>query len=312
MRLVRRSTPECLACQGGQPRSMRSTILGVSAVPKLSLRNVSKNFHTKTGKFNAIQDLNLEVKAGEFICIVGPSGCGKSTVLNIIAGLERPDEGVASLNGKPIRGPGRDRLVIFQELALFPWLTAIKNVEFGLRMAGVAKREREERAMHFLKMVHLTRFRHSYIHELSGGMKQRVALARALAIDPEILLMDEPFAALDAQTRDILHEELQEIWATTRKTIIFVTHNVREAACLGDRVLVFSTHPGRIKKEFQIESLRPRHLEDPNLIVYAKTILAELKVEVEKVAQEELDYDWRTGQKRPVLHPGDHHLGSGI
>jgi NitT/TauT family transport system ATP-binding protein len=143
-------------------------------------------------------------------------------------------------------------------------------------------------------------------------MKQRVALARALAIDPEILLMDEPFAALDAQTRDILHEELQEIWGATRKTIIFVTHNVREAACLGDRVLVFSTHPGRIKREFKIDYARPRHLEDPNLITFAKNILAELKAEVEKVAQEELDYDWRTGKKKLVLRSGDHDLGSGI
>ncbi len=280
--------------------------------PKLSLRGVSKNFHTKTGKFNAVQDINMEVSAGEFLCIVGPSGCGKSTVLNIIAGLEKPDAGAALVNGKPITGPGTDRVVIFQELALFPWLTVLKNVEFGLRMTGVKKSSREERAMHFLKMVHLTRFSNSYIHELSGGMKQRVALARALAIDPEILLMDEPFAALDAQTRDILHEELQEIWAATEKTIIFVTHNVREAACLGDRVLVFSTHPGRIKHEFEIRYARPRHLEDPNLIVYAKTILAELKAEVEKVAQEELDYDWRTGKKRPLLRPGDHDLGSGI
>ena len=281
-------------------------------IPKLSLRNVSKNFHTKTGKFNAVQDISVEVHEGEFLCIVGPSGCGKSTVLNIIAGLEKPDGGQALVNGKPILGPGTDRVVIFQELALFPWLSVLKNVEFGLRMAGVSRKEREERALHFLKMVHLTRFSHSYVHELSGGIKQRVALARALAIDPEILLMDEPFAALDAQTRDILHEELQEIWAATRKTIIFVTHNVREAACLGDRVLVFSTHPGRIKQEFEIDYARPRHLEDPNLITFAKNILAELKAEVEKVAQEELDYDWRTGKKKLVLRAGDHDLGSGI
>jgi len=281
-------------------------------IPKLSLRNVSKNFHTKTGKFNAVQDINLEVHEGEFLCIVGPSGCGKSTVLNIIAGLEKPDGGQALVNGKPILSPGTDRVVIFQELALFPWLSVLKNVEFGLRMAGVGRKEREEKALHFLKMVHLTRFSHSSVHELSGGMKQRVALARALAIDPEILLMDEPFAALDAQTRDILHEELQEIWAATRKTIIFVTHNVREAACLGNRVLVFSTHPGRIKREFEIDYARPRHLEDPNLITFAKNILAELKAEVEKVAQEELDYDWRTGKKKLVLRAGDHDLGSGI
>ena len=281
-------------------------------IAKLSLRSVSKNFHTKTGKFNAVEDINLEVRPGEFICIVGPSGCGKSTVLNIIAGFERPDGGEALVDGVPIHGPGTDRLVIFQELALFPWLSVLKNVEFGLRMANVRKKAREEKAMHFLKMVHLSRFRNSYIHELSGGMKQRVALARALAMDPDILLMDEPFAALDAQTRDILHEELQEIWATTKKTIIFVTHNVREAACLGDRVLVFGTHPGRIKREFQIECARPRHLENPILIGYAKSILAELKAEVEKVAQEELDYDWRTGKKKPVLRPDDHVLGSGI
>jgi sulfonate transport system ATP-binding protein len=284
----------------------------LALIPKLSLRNVSKNFHTKTGKFNAVQDISLEVHEGEFLCIVGPSGCGKSTVLNIIAGLEKPDGGHALVNGKPILGPGTDRVVIFQELALFPWLSVLKNVEFGLRMARVSRKEREERALHFLKMVHLTRFSHSYVHELSGGMKQRVALARALAIDPEILLMDEPFAALDAQTRDILHEELQEIWAATRKTIIFVTHNVREAACLGDRVLVFSTHPGRIKREFEIDYARPRHLEDPNLITFAKNILDELKAEVEKVAQEELDYDWRTGKKKLVLRAGDHDLGSGI
>jgi NitT/TauT family transport system ATP-binding protein len=288
------------------------SIRASAPIPKLSLRNVSKNFHTKTGKFNAVQDINLEVNEGEFLCIVGPSGCGKSTVLNIIAGLEKPDGGQALVNGKPIQGPGTDRVVIFQELALFPWLTVLKNVEFGLRMAAVNRKEREERALHFLKMVHLTRFSRSYVHELSGGMKQRVALARALAIDPEILLMDEPFAALDAQTRDILHEELQEIWGATRKTIIFVTHNVREAACLGDRVLVFSTHPGRIKREFKIDYARPRHLEDPNLITFAKNILAELKAEVEKVAQEELDYDWRTGKKKLVLRSGDHDLGSGI
>lgn len=279
---------------------------------KLTLRNVCKNFHTKTGKFNAVQDINVEVQAGEFLCIVGPSGCGKSTLLNIIAGLEKPDEGQALVNGRPIVGPGTDRVVIFQELALFPWLTVLKNVEFGLRMKGVGKREREEKALHFLKMVHLTRFSRCYVHELSGGMKQRVALARALAIDPEILLMDEPFAALDAQTRDILHEELQEIWAATRKTIVFVTHNVREAACLGDRVLVFSTHPGRIKREIEIRYARPRRLEDPNLVAFSKSIVAELKAEVEKVAQEELDYDWRTGKKKPVLRPRDHDVGSGI
>ncbi|MEW5977943.1 MAG: ABC transporter ATP-binding protein [Acidobacteriota bacterium] len=283
-----------------------------SAAAKLSLRGISKNFHTRNGKFNAVENVNLEVRAGEFVCVVGPSGCGKSTLINIIAGFEKPDKGEALVQGKPIQGPGTDRVVIFQDLALFPWLTVLQNVEFGLRMANVAERDRRECAVRFLKMVHLTRFSDAYVHQLSGGMRQRVALARALAIDPEILLMDEPFAALDAQTRDILHEELQEIWAATQKTILFVTHNVREAVCLGDRVVVFAAHPGRIKTEFHIEYGRPRHIEDSNLMVYAKTILAELRTEVEKVAKEELDHDWKAEQKRSFVRPDDCDMGSGI
>ena len=279
---------------------------------KLLLRDVCKTFPTRKGTINAIENVSLEVGSGEFLCLVGPSGCGKSTLLSIIAGLEKPDKGQALVNGSPIVGPGRDRILIFQELALFPWLSVIKNVEFGLRMASMPPKEREQRALQFLKMVHLSRFQHAYVHELSGGMKQRVALARALALDPEILLMDEPFAALDAQTRDILHEELQEIWAATRKTIIFVTHNVREAACLGNRVVVLATQPGRIKREFQIELGRPRHIEDPSLIAYAKAILSDLKEEVEKVAKEELDYDWRVASKRHLLRADDRDLGGGI
>jgi NitT/TauT family transport system ATP-binding protein len=279
---------------------------------KLVLKEVSKTFPVRKGQINAIENISLEVKTGEFVCIVGPSGCGKSTLLNIIAGLEKPDRGQAFVNGSPIQGPGRDRVLIFQELALFPWLSVIKNVEFGLRMANIPPKERQERAFHFLKMVHLSRFHHAYIHELSGGMKQRVALARALAMDPEILLMDEPFAALDAQTRDLLHEELQEIWEATGKTIVFVTHNVREAACLGDRVLVFATRPGRIQRVFQIVLGRPRHIEDPNLIAYAKAILSDIKEEVEKVAKEELDHDWRAASKRHILRADDLDLGSGI
>ncbi|HVN78032.1 MAG TPA: ABC transporter ATP-binding protein [Terriglobia bacterium] len=282
------------------------------APAKLLLKDVSKTFPTRKGTVNAIENVSLDVKAGEFLCLVGPSGCGKSTLLNIIAGLEKPDSGGAFVDGSPIPGPGRDRILIFQELALFPWLSVIKNVEFGLRMANIPASEREERAIHFLKMVHLSRFQHAYIHELSGGMKQRVALARALALDPEILLMDEPFAALDAQTRDILHEELQEIWAATRKTVVFVTHNVREAACLGDRVVVLATQPGRIKREFQIQLGRPRHIEDPSLIAYAKAILSDLKEEVEKVAKEELDHDWRATPKKHVLRADDRDMGGGI
>ncbi len=255
---------------------------------KLRLQDVSKTFSSSNGQVEAIKDISLEIREEEFLCIVGPSGGGKSTLLNLIAGLEHPDAGALWCNGAPITGPGPDRVVIFQEPALFPWLTVLGNVEFGLRIQGEAKASRRERALEALRLVHLLRFKDAYVHELSGGMKQRVALARALVMDPEILLMDEPFAALDAQTRDIFHAELQTIWSSTRKTIIFVTHNVREAVCLGDRVILLTARPGRIKREFDVELPRPRQIEDSGTISMARLILGELRDEVRKVYKEEL------------------------
>jgi len=247
---------------------------------KLEIRNVTKTFHSKTGTLNALQPIDLNIQAGEFVCLLGPSGCGKSTLLNIIAGLDRPTTGEVCIDGKTITRTGIDRVMIFQNAALFPWLSVFDNVKFGLNMIGVAKPERQVSARKFLRMVHLADFENAYVHELSGGMKQRVAIARALALNPDVLLMDEPFGALDAQTRDILHEELQTIWSETRKTILFVTHNVREAIVLGDRVVVFSARPGRIKKIFPIELPRPRQIESYAVVDLARAIMAELRDDV--------------------------------
>ncbi len=225
----------------------------------------------------ALSDINLSVRPGEFVCLVGPSGCGKSTLLNIIAGFDRPSAGEMLVGGTKVTGPGRDRIVVFQEAALFPWLNVRSNVEFGLKLAGLGRSERRERADQYLKLVGLERFHKAYIHELSGGMKQRVQLARSLAVDPEILLMDEPFAALDAQTRDVLQEELQTIWQRTGKTVVFVTHNVREAVLLADRVVVMSPSPGRIKREIAISLEHPRSPDSHAVVDLAADIREELR-----------------------------------
>jgi NitT/TauT family transport system ATP-binding protein len=256
---------------------------------KLELRSVTKAFQSKRGITRALQDITLNVASGEFVCLLGPSGCGKSTLLNIIAGLEEPDAGEVLMDGQPVTEPGRERVLIFQEAALFPWLNVQDNVEFGLAAAGIPKAERTDKALKYLRLVHLGSFKKAFVHELSGGMKQRVALARALALEPEVLLMDEPFAALDAQTRDSLHDELQDIWAQTGKTIVFVTHNVREALVLGDRVLLMSARPGRIKREFHCELPRPRHIEDYALVDATRAVLADLRAEVMAAAQEEME-----------------------
>src|SRR5947207_8002510 len=259
-------------------RSSATEELEVIAPSKLAINNVSKSFQSASGKVLALDRVSLNVAEAEFVCLVGASGCGKSTLLNIIAGLERPDSGSVMADGKPVTAPGRERLVMFQEAALFPWLDVIGNVLFGLKLKpGLREKDRLDVAKYYLELVGLTRFEKSNIHELSGGMKQRVALARALAPNPRVLLMDEPFAALDALTREQLYGDIQRIWKSRRKTIVFVTHNVREAVCLGDRVLLFSPHPGRVQEEFVIDLPRSRDINSVDLAGYASRITKALK-----------------------------------
>lgn len=263
--------------------------------PKISLHNVSRFYRREKGEpVVALQDIDLAVRPGEFLCIVGPSGCGKSTLLHMVAGLDRPSTGEIRLNGRPVQEPGPDRILIFQDLGLFPWLTVLENVEFGMRMKGVKKDEMHARARRYLNLVHLSQFEESYIHQLSGGMRQRVALARALAIQPDVLLMDEPFAALDAQTRDRLHDELERIWSETGQTIIFVTHNVREAARLGDRIIVLTFRPGRIKTEIRSDLSRPRNMEDPHVVLVAGQVMDQLRGEIDRSLQSEYQSEKNT------------------
>jgi NitT/TauT family transport system ATP-binding protein len=256
--------------------------------PKVWLRGISLSYQSNHGsRLLALDDINLKVSPGEFVCVVGPSGCGKSTLLHLIAGLHSPTSGNVLVDDKLVDGPGTDRILIFQELGLFPWLTVGANVEFGMKMKGIPKAERREKIQYYLRLVHLSQFKDSYTHQLSGGMRQRVALARALATEPDVLLMDEPFAALDAQTRDLLHDELERIWAETGRTIIFVTHNVREAVRLGDRVVLFTFRPGRVKREITIDLPRPRQLEDVTVAKTAREILDDLREEINRSIESE-------------------------
>ncbi|MBU0547948.1 MAG: ABC transporter ATP-binding protein [Candidatus Omnitrophica bacterium] len=248
----------------------------------LSINIDSKVYSGSKNTLKVLEDIHLEIGEGELVCIAGPSGCGKTTFLNILAGLDSDYSGRVLYKGAPIIKCSQERMMIFQELGLFPWLNVQNNVEFGLKMKGIPKKKREQIALKYLEMVNLVKFKDYFIHNLSGGMKQRVALARALAMEPQVLLMDEPFASLDAQTRDMLHLELQKIWIATKKTIIFVTHNVREAVCLGDRVLVFSLAPAHVKASFKIDLARPRQIESEGLIEKVRPILTELKFEIER------------------------------
>jgi NitT/TauT family transport system ATP-binding protein len=231
---------------------------------KIVLKDLRQVYHMrsnqKEGKepFLALENFSLSVKQGEFVSIVGPSGCGKSTLLDIIAGLSKADGGSIHIDGKSVSGPALDRGIVMQGYALFPWRTVRKNVEFGLEMKGLSGPERREISQKFIELVNLSGFEDRYPYELSGGMKQRVAIARALAYDPEVLLMDEPFAAVDAQTRETLQDELLRIWEKTNKTIIFVTHSIDEAVLLADRVVVMRSNPGNIKDIINIELKRPR------------------------------------------------------
>jgi NitT/TauT family transport system ATP-binding protein len=225
----------------------------------IEIRDVTLIYDTPGGKVPGVKNVNFNIDASEFVCIVGPSGCGKSTLLNIIAGFLMPVSGEIRIGGKKVTGHGMDRGVVFQDFAqLFPWRTALGNVSFGLEMKGVPKPERDRIAHEQLRLVKLEKFTKSFPHHLSGGMQQRVAIARALAYNPSVLLMDEPFAALDALTRDDMQRLLAEVWRETRKTVIYVTHNVAEAVYLADRVVVMSPHPGTVKAEVKIELPRPR------------------------------------------------------
>jgi NitT/TauT family transport system ATP-binding protein len=239
----------------------------MSAV-KISFEKVHKEFAVRgenggpPHRFTALEDITIDVRLGEFLALVGPSGCGKSTLLDLLGGLALPTSGRILLDGRPITGPARDRGIVFQQYALFPWRTAAQNVEFGLDIAGLKARERRERAHHYLDLVGLSAFAHRYPHELSGGMKQRVAIARSLAYDPEVLLMDEPFAALDAQARESLQGELLRIWRATGKTIVFITHGIDEAVVLGQRVAIMTSRPGRIKQVVDVPAELHSETED--------------------------------------------------
>jgi len=254
-------------------------------MPQIEVKDVSLVYDTPSGQVQGVKDASFTLEASEFLCLVGPSGCGKSTLLNIIAGFLTPTAGEILIGGKPISGQGVDRGVVFQDFAqLFPWRTALGNVAFGLEMKGVPKQEREDIAMQQLRLVKLERFANSYPHHLSGGMQQRVAIARALAYNPAVLLMDEPFAALDALTRDDMQRLLADVWRETRKTIIYVTHNVAEAVFLADRVVVMTPHPGTVKKEVLIGLRRPRDPLSHEFLDYQKQLLQDLGEGISKAA----------------------------
>ena len=273
-----------------------------------SLERVSFAFAKDTP---AIAEASLHIEAGELVCLVGPSGSGKSTILNLIAGLLVPTAGRVLEGGVPIVGPGPERAVVFQDAALFPWLSLRDNVEYPLKVAGMPKNERRDRSEQLLRTVHLWRFQNSFPHELSGGMRQRGAIARALATDPAVLLMDEPFAALDAQTREILQGEVERIWLETRKTIVFVTHNVREAVRLADRIVLMGTRPGRILRDVVIDLPRPRAMNDERVAWFAADVAGEIRSEVEKIAKEEADDAWVAPGSGVRVDPR-RNLGGGI
>jgi NitT/TauT family transport system ATP-binding protein len=243
----------------------------------IEVRNVSLAYDTPAGRVVGVEGASFDIAQSEFLCLVGPSGCGKTTLLNIIAGFLAPTAGEIRIAGKPVTGHGTDRGIVFQDFAqLFPWRTALGNVTFGLEMKGVGKAEREAIAREQLKLVKLEKFVQSYPHHLSGGMQQRVAIARALAYNPSVLLMDEPFAALDALTRDDMQRLLAEVWRETKKTVVYVTHNVAEAVYLADRVVVMSPHPGTVKAEVPIRLTRPRDPLSVEFLDYQRTLLREL------------------------------------
>lgn len=270
---------------------MMSYVDSKASTPKLRFSNVSKSFIAPRTlqPTLAVTDVDLSIEAGEFICVVGPSGCGKSTIMNLVAGLDAPTGGSIEMDGAPIAGPGADRGVMFQDYALYPWLTVEENVGFGLRNGtpgkGLTKEERERRIRHYVELVRLKGSESKYPHQLSGGMCQRVALARLLANGPEILLMDEPFSALDVQTRVVMHNELLNLWSESKASVVFITHDLEEAIGLADRVYVLTAGPGTVKTSYEIDLPRPRNIAEirytPRFIELSKQIWDDLREEVE-------------------------------
>ena len=249
--------------------------------PAIECKNVSKSFQTPNGIHEVIRDLNFSAKENEFLVLFGPGQCGKSTVINMIAGFEEADEGTVSVKGRVVKEPDKTRGVVFQNTVLFPWMTTMGNVEYGPKINGVPKKERRERAQKYIDLVGLQGFENSYPIELSGGMQQRVGIARAYCNEPEVMLMDEPFGALDAQTRYMMEEELERIWESEKRTVVFVTNNIEEAIYLADRILVMSNCPSKVKKEYEINLPRPRNLMSPEFLELRKEITAVLDKEVE-------------------------------
>lgn len=265
----------------------------------LTLDGVEKSFeHQNKEKVKALDNISFDVEKGQFLSIIGPSGCGKSTLLYLIAGLDHTDNGDITISGEKVNKPGPDRVVVFQEDGLFPWANVLDNVTYGLLLNNMSKKKAEEKALSMLKMVHLSNYAEAYPHQLSGGMKQRVAIARALVMEPAILLMDEPFAALDEQTRMVLHNELLDIWQRTKVTIIFVTHNIREAVLLSEKIIVLETRPGKIKATFNVQMMQDGVTPDSISLNLEQQILAVLQEEMEKVLKEEMgdDYSFQAHQ----------------
>jgi len=263
------------------------------------------------GSLKVLEDINIHIEEGEFISIIGPSGCGKSTLINIMAGLDNATSGEILVENKEISGPSTDRIMVFQNSSLFPWLTVEENVGFGLKNICKDPKEINKKVNEVLKKVHLSRFKNSYPHELSGGMKQRVAIARSIVMNPKILLMDEPFSALDEQTRMLLHNELQQIWLETKKTIIFVTHNIREAVKLSDRVIILGVKPGSIVEDIKIQIPHPRGTANSMIYHMEEKVFSKLKTEIEKVAREELGDEYEF-EKNSILHNSTNTMGDGI
>ena len=251
-------------------------------MPKVQAERVSKVYVSRQGPMLAVHDLSLEMRHEHFVCLLGPSGCGKSTLLSMIAGFVTPTSGRILVDGEPVTRPGRDRGVVFQEYVLFPWRTARQNVEFGPLLRRLRPAEQRQIAERYLALVGLAEHAHKYPRELSGGMKQRVAIARALANAPEVLLMDEPFGALDAQTREVMQEELLKIWLAERKTIVFVTHSISESLYLADEIVVMTARPGRIKAIVLVDLPRPRERGSPEFLAIARTVERLVKEEVLK------------------------------